>query len=238
MELRKSILLIFLSLLFGFQDLTSQACDVDGGIISTTSSTLICSGDGEPDILSINLTNNTGNFSTWLLTNDNQEILEISSSSSFDLEGISLSVVLLFHVSHDGTPDFQVGKNTDDLEGCFDLSNPISVVINSIDGGIIFDDLNTTVRTVCSGDGNADNIQLTLQEQFGSNSAWIITDDQGNILDLPIAPPFDFEDAGKMAFMKNMGMPGDIEGEVEKQIKSVFFGFFKIKLCLSISVIS
>ncbi|NQT27778.1 hypothetical protein HQ585_20645 [candidate division KSB1 bacterium] len=31
-----------------------------------------------------------------------------------------------------------------------------------------------------------------------------------------------FEDAGKMAFMKNMGMPGDIEGELEKQIKSAF----------------
>ena len=30
-----------------------------------------------------------------------------------------------------------------------------------------------------------------------------------------------FEDAGKMAFAKNMGMPGSIEGEIKKKIESI-----------------
>ncbi len=89
-----------------------------------------------------------------------------------------------------------VGANASDLEGCFSLSNPITVNRVMPSGGM----LTGGPFTFCVGDGVADNISanaISLTGNTGSNSQWVITDADGNILGLP--PTFsavNFDDAG------------------------------------------
>lgn len=65
-----------------------------------------------------------------------------------------------------------------------------------VDGGRLTLENGDTTLTICAGDGVSDAFNVTLTDTVGTNSAWVITDDQLNILGLPAAPPFDLEDAG------------------------------------------
>ncbi len=175
------------------QGLTAQDCTVDGGVISPSGNTVICSGDGNSDIINVNLSNNSGSNSLWLLTDQNNVILSTGTSAEFNFEGADEDVIIIYHVSHDGTVSFVEGVDLDDLTGCFDLSNPISIIVEMIDGGVIFDEFNTTVQALCVDDGVPDFVTLTLENNLGNNSRWVITDEDGFIIDLPPAPPFSFE---------------------------------------------
>lgn len=203
---------IFTLLLSVNQLVTAQDCNVDGGVISPSGNTVICSGDDSDDIVNVNLTNNIGSNSLWILTDQNNIILSTGTSAQFNFEGFDEGVVIIYHASHDGTVSFPDGTDLDDLNGCYDLSNPISIVINIISGGIIYDDENTTIRAVCVDDGISSNILLTLEDNIGDNSRWLITDESGIILDIPPAPPFSFEgeDAG-LSIIYNISF-GEITG--------------------------
>ncbi len=61
-----------------------------------------------------------------------------------------------------------------------------------LDGGKISTKDNTTICI----DGNSTPINVYLRGDRGKKKQWIITDDKNNILALPKAPPFDFENAG------------------------------------------
>ncbi|NMH87353.1 carboxypeptidase-like regulatory domain-containing protein, partial [Flavivirga algicola] len=61
-----------------------------------------------------------------------------------------------------------------------------------LDGGKISTKDNTTICI----DGNATPINVSLRGDRGKKKQWIITDEKNNILALPKAPPFDFENAG------------------------------------------
>ena len=184
---------IFIALLSVNQLITAQTCDVNGGTISPSGNTSICSGDGNDDIVNVNLTNNTGDNSVWVLTDQENVILETGTSASFNFEGFDGGVIIIYHISHDGSVTISPEVDLDDLTGCFDLSNPISIFLDFISGGVIYDDNNTTTRTICVGDGIDDNIIMTLEENQGAANAWVVTDEAGVILDLPIAPIFSFE---------------------------------------------
>lgn len=47
----------------------------------------------------------------------------------------------------------------------------------------------------CVNDGSSDLLDFSLIDASGTNMSWMITDEAGVILDLPDAPPFDFEGA-------------------------------------------
>ena len=111
------------------------------------------------------------------------------------MEGAGEGVCLIWHLSYeDGLAGAEMGLNAADLEGCYDLSNPITVTRIGVDGGEIS---TTDPTTIIAGDGIGDPIDVTLTGEVGANSGWIITDDNLNILGLPASPPFDLEGAGE-----------------------------------------
>jgi hypothetical protein len=91
----------------------------------------------------------------------------------------------------------EVGLNAEDLEGCYDLSNPITVIRHGVDGGSIATADGETELTICAGDGISDAFDVVVTGGEGDNSGWVITDDNLNILALPSSPPFDLEGAGE-----------------------------------------
>ena len=169
-------------------------CVVDGGLIETEDPLSICAGDGEADLINVTLANATGSNSAWVITDVQGNILGLPTGSPFDLEGAGDGVCLIWHLSfEDGLLGAEVGMNANDLEGCFDLSNPIEVLRTGVIGGVLSTEDDTNI---CVGDGESDAIDVNLEGNFGSNSAWVITDDLGNILGLPNNPPFELEGAG------------------------------------------
>lgn len=176
---------------------TISGSSVDGGFIITTDLTQICVGDGENDIIDVTLSGNIGSNSQWLITTPGLEILGLFDAPPFNFENAPPGVCVIWHLSYEGTvTGLDVGANAGNLAGCFDLSNSIEVLREDcciLDGG----DLSTTSNTsICAGDGIDDPIDVALTGNTGSNQAWVITDQSGNILGLPAGPPFNLEGAG------------------------------------------
>ena len=193
----KRTFLFLLSLLAFNMSLMAQ---VDGGTLETTNGQIelmICAGDGISDAFDVNLNGNQGTNSAWVITDANGNILGLPPGPPFDLEGAGSGVCLIWHLSHENDLEgAEVGQNANNLTGTFDLSNPITVTRNDVNGGELMTEEEMTEITICAGDGESDAFDVLLSGTEGSNSAWVITDSDENILGLPPGPPFDLEGAG------------------------------------------
>ncbi len=180
--------------------ITVERIGVNGGELTTADGLTeleICAGDGNSDAFDVTLTGAAGPNSAWVITDDQLNILALPDPPPFDLEGAGPGICLIWHLSFaDGLTGAEVGANAGELEGCFDLSNPITVKRIGVNGGELTTADGLTELEICAGDGNSDAFDVTLTGAAGPNSAWVITDDQLNILALPDPPPFDLEGAG------------------------------------------
>ncbi len=158
--------------------------------------------DGEVDNVSGITLDGTGvgSNSTWIITDDQGNILglppTLEAVEGVDFDGAGAGTCLIWYLRYeDGLEGAAVGKNANDLEGCFDLSNPLTVVRKiHVNGG----EITGGPFEFCVGDGIADNVSgIELTWDSGANSQWVITDDTGKILGLPPTPEaVDFDGAG------------------------------------------
>ena len=173
-------------------------CDAEGGYLSDAwgrTQRVICAGDGNSDAFDVLLAGESGSNSAWVITDPYGKILGLPAAPPFDLEGAGQGTCLIWHLSfEDGLTGVEVGLNANDLVGCYDLSNPYTVYRNGVNGGTISTNDPTQI---CAGDGQDDFIDVSVSGSEGPNAAWVITDQAGNILGLPAAPPFNFEGAGE-----------------------------------------
>jgi hypothetical protein len=175
-------------------------CSVDGGIL-TGGPFEFCAGDGITDNIpggAIGLSGGSGPNSQWVITDDLGNILGLPPTFEVvDFDGAGAGVCQVWYLRfEDGLNGLSVGANVEDFDGCYDLSNPISVTRNQPEGGA----LTGGPFEFCVGDDVADNIpagSISLSGNSGSNSQWIVTDDQGIILGLPPMPSVvNFDGAG------------------------------------------
>ena len=177
---------------------------VDGGEISTTDNTTVCVGDGIADLINVTVTGASGRVMQWIITDYDENILALPEASPFDFEGANSGICKIWHLSYNGIKPLvdpsgqnKFIKNLSELVGRYDLSNYIEVIRQqkptggTIEGGPF---------EFCVGDGEADNIPdgaITLSGNSGTNSQWVVTDSDGNILGLPPSPyVVDFDGAG------------------------------------------
>ncbi len=169
-------------------------CTVDGGVL--TGGPFEFCVDGEADFVSgITLDSTSGDNTAWVITDDQGNILGLPPMPGVvDFDEAGAGICLIWNISFaDGLEGLAAGNNVDDLDGCFDLSNSITVVRNQPNGGVL-----TGGPFEFCVDGEADFVSgITLDSTSGDNTAWVITDDQGNILGLPPMPGVvDFDEAG------------------------------------------
>ena len=160
-----------------------------------------CVGDGIADNVSgVELTWDSGANSQWVITDDTGKILGLSPTpEAVDFDGAGPGVCLIWHLSYDnGLVGLEVGNNAlTDLFGTYDFSNNIHVYRNQPEAGEI-----TGGPFEFVVDGEVDNVSgITLDGTgVGSNSTWIITDEDGTILGLPptleAVEGVDFDEAG------------------------------------------
>ena len=96
------------------------------------------------------------------------------------------------------TGDYMVAVK--DCAGCLEVVEDIEVTdleaddcVNNVSGGFLALENGETVIDVCIGDGVSDAFNVTLGEQSGEFSGWVILDAFRNIISIPSGPPFDFE---------------------------------------------
>ncbi len=213
----KTIKKLILSLLISFGVINSgnaqnpnanENATVDGGNITTLDGETyidVCVGDGVADYVDVILENESGRVKQWIITDDQNNILDLPEGPPFDFDEAPPGNCRIWHLSYNGikplvTPFWHKhNKNLSDLKGKFDLSNYIEVerfqqpVGGMLEGGPF---------EFCVGDEEADHIAegaITLSGNMGTNSTWVITDSNGNILGLPdnyTDVNFDEADAG------------------------------------------
>ncbi|WP_298507214.1 hypothetical protein, partial [uncultured Maribacter sp.] len=142
-----------------------------------------------------------GSNSTWVITDESGKILglpptlEAVKGVNFDAAGAGTCLIWYLRYE-DGLVGAEVDKNANDLYGCFDLSNSITVVRTAavVDGGTI----SGGPFTFCVGDGEADYAKgVSLECNSTVNSQWVVTDENGKILGLPPTPEaVNFDGAG------------------------------------------
>ena len=167
---------------------TVNRSEADGGTLTGGPFTF-CVGDGQADNIAangINRTGNSGDNSQWVVTDANGMILGLPNNfTDTNFDGAGAGTCLVWHLSHaDGLTGLTVGANKDNVQGCFDYSNSITVNRNQPEGGT----LTGGPFEFCVGDGQADNISangISLSGNSGGNSQWVVTNDQGTILGLP-----------------------------------------------------
>ena len=192
--------------------------EVDGGQLNGGPFNF-CNGDGLPDLIldsDFTLSDEKGSLSQWVITDPQGNILALTSSlSQVDFENTPPGICLVWNLSYeDGLTGAVVGNNAlNDLSGCFDLSNPITVNRSTpeaatLSGGpfsLCIDGLRDTIATD----------EITAIGGMGSQSAWVVTDTNGVILGLP--PHFsdvNFDDAGTgVCYIWLLSFEGDLQGD-------------------------
>ncbi len=147
--------------------------------------------DGTPDFVSGIATdpNAVGTNRTFVITDDLGNILGLPPDNQalegVDFDGAGVGTCLIWYLRYEnGIQGLEAGLNANDLEGVFDLSNSITVeregqaVAGTISGGPF-------TFTVDGMPDFVSGITLDSSNAVGSESSWVITDDQGNILGLP-----------------------------------------------------
>ena len=181
------------------------ACDAEGGAIqiagTTDTTTEICVGEGTNDLIALEFVDMgvlSGENSTWVITDQaTGNILGLPATQpagGFNLEGAPTGICDIWYLRYTGDIGLATASNVSDLSGCFDLSNPISVSRNAVNGGAIqIAGTTDTTASICVGEGTDDLIAVEFVDMgvlSGENSTWVITDQAtGNILGLPATQP-------------------------------------------------
>ena len=168
-------------------------CEVEGGAITFedgSEAIVICSDDGEADQINAVLTGSDAPNSLWVITDEVGKILALPETLPFNFEGTGSGTCFLWHMGFDDNfGGANVGDNANDLTGCFDLSNSISVLRNIgedceeciVDGGTIVAKDGNMDLAFCVGEAIFEIGKLTKYED--GPYYFVITDEQGKILD-------------------------------------------------------
>ena len=163
----------------------------DGGELSSGSSLDICSGDGYSDLVEFVVSDNKGNNSFFLITDNFGIVTDVTIETNYNFEGSPSGVCTVFHVSAYGDlAGLEIGGNISNLIGCFDLSNPLQITKTYVSGGTISTDDETVI---CSGDGIGNMVTFELNGAVGNFGLWIITDPSGSVVRASIDNVFEFE---------------------------------------------
>ena len=163
----------------------------------------ICVDDGMNENITVNLLNAAGPNMAYVITDDAGNILALPMGQPFNFEGIVPGLCQIWNLAYvNGLGGATVGNNVSQLTGCFSLSNPILVnrlVGDDCTGNIVVSggeltNLNGFVsEELCVTDGLADLVDVQLSNASGTNSAWILTNADQMIIDIPQSFPIDLE---------------------------------------------
>ena len=193
------------------RDITPASVTLEDGSLAIG----ICLEDNVSNSVGVISTGGNGNNGQYVITDDAGNILVADATFPFDFTNAGPGVCRVYFVSFDDITGLSAGSSIFNLDGCFALSNFVIVSRDVSNGGTIILDNGATETTICVGEGVDDLIGATLTggTTVGNNNRWVITDDNNNVLGLPSAPPFNFENAGPgTCLVWNLNSAGTLTG--------------------------
>lgn len=158
-----------------------------------------CPGDDVSDLISADSTMTSSGPYTYIITDENNVILEVPSGDTFDFDSAMPAVCRIWGVAYTGNFTAAAGDDaaaTALSDDCFDLSdNFITVVRETPEGGMVsIADEDMDMVTLCPGDGNADI--LTFSTTGSSNYTYVLTDTNDVVTLIIDGNSFDFDLGG------------------------------------------
>ena len=178
-----------------YESMTPDFCTVDfslvavstpvaGGSISldggATQTSICVDGNGDP-LEVIRDGTAVGSERAFVITDDAGNILALPDGAGpFDLDGAGVGTCEIWYLAYEpGLTGKAVGGNLADLAGCFDLSNPITVVREAPDGGTLTLAGGGTDFIGCAGDIVFDVTHTTTAPNL---SYWYVITDEANTI--------------------------------------------------------
>jgi len=155
----------------------------------------IC-GSAASGLVNLNVVGGQGGI-VYLVTDTLGVILESQPTNTLNLANILFDECQIYVIRTAGNlQNFAIGQSIFDIIGCYSLSNPINVSKAEITPSSLTTD-GLTAITLCINSGDPVMVDVESVGGDAPNSTYIITDDVGNILEIPTgSPPFDFANAG------------------------------------------
>ena len=215
-------------------------CDADAGTLSGGPFTF-CVLDGIADMIGANqivASGGVGQVSTFVITDDLGNILALPSSfTQVNFDNVAPGVCLVWYLVYNGAiQGAEVGLNANNITGCFDLSNPITVTrqdctpmgndntapdtigdavgdacgVNS--GTLQLCDGTGTNINICPSDGVDSSFEVCVDGNVGESFFVLITPER-NLISQQSSPIFDLEGfpAG-LCIICHVSFSGDLVG--------------------------
>ena len=203
---------------------TTLAVTVDGGQIALTNEQLsitLCVGGGRNEFISVQQNSNgIGDQYKFIVTDEDNRLLEIMQTDSTSFESASDGVCFIKGVSYAGTILAKLGDNLDNqpfASGNFAFSNnEIEVTRIGVDGGHLSTTTGEVEVSFCEDDNVSGNV-LHLEFTTTSDKPYALTliDGAGNLLEIIDGSTVDFSKYPKgFYFVRGVSYSGDIFIEV------------------------
>jgi len=202
---------------------------LSGGTVAMPSGETVrytCPGDGVDDIVRFDSSGVVGENFTYVVTDDQNNILGLPGGDFQNFEGAGVGVCRVWGLAYIGELTAQQGDNAAEAqlsEVCWQLSeNFITINRDNPDGGRVTTEEGDTVVYTCPGDGVDDIIPFDSSGVSNTKFTYVVTDDANVILGLPGGDTQNFEGAGEgvcrvwgLAYTGNItAQPGDNAAEV------------------------
>ena len=197
--------------------ITVYKSGVDGGRIflpGNQTQATICLEDNLNELKFPIVSGAIGTHAQWLITDKNGYITDLPERPPFSFENQSPDTCLIWHMSYEGeVENLSPGQHTDNLSGCFDLSNLIAIIKAEVKAGSVLTRDSLHHVEMCALARDTTPIEVYWEDGQGEENIWVITDEEGIITDLPDGPPFYFDQGGRgLRFIYLMTSSGPVDG--------------------------
>lgn len=181
-------------------NITNRAINVDHiQIVGGATSTTICPADGNPDIIFFESDYSGSENLVYIVTDEDNVVINVLAAPSDDFDTGGEGVVRVWAVTFSGNFILTAGNTlNEDLiisDECFDISdNFVLIGRNGPEGGSVALENGATSIDICVGDGIADVLSVSTTG-LGTSYAYLITDENNNILEISEDAVIDFENA-------------------------------------------
>jgi len=196
--------------------------EVDGGMVmmpNGLTERLTCPDDGNPDIVRFDSTDVVGENFTYLITDDQNNILAIPEGDFADLDGAGPGACRIWGLSYTGNLTAALGENAAEAilsDECFDLSDNFILVVRVIpDAGTIATTDGTTTVSLCANEEQSTQLTFSLSDNTVIPPlAYVLTDEENVIIELSTDNEIDFEGRNGTFRVHALSYTGTLTAEV------------------------
>lgn len=172
----------------------------DGGEVAAnggSTSYTFCPLNGKADVLNFSTTGNSSGSYTYILTDDNNQIINRLNSTSLNFDTLQEGSYRVWGLAFTGSVALRTGDDVTQVSlsnGCFDLSNNFISITNQVPNGgtVLLEDELTEIFT-CPADNDPDIVRFFRQGAVGTGFVFLVTDTSNVVEAIVQQDSFDFE---------------------------------------------